>query len=115
MPGHLEQRRKGRPLSFIEFQKKSNNFALHFAGRPGKHLIGDTYRKNTAFKKCLAESSEFAVLAEELYDYDFSAFDVDSNTKSTIPRPVDPQMTRKLYKAYLLMRTYAEKDRGLFE
>ncbi len=88
------------PLTFEEFKARQNNFHLHFAGVPGDSWFGDRYRKERAFTQCLAKNPAFAALAESLYEY------------RSLP---DPDKEQRLYRAYLMMRPYAEKDWELFQ
>lgn len=110
----LDGPKKYKALSFDEFMKDSNNFAVHFAGKPGEHMIGDVYRESTAYRKCMVENPDFAALAKELYGYNFSTFAIDEETAAIMPRKVDAEMNQKLYKAYLMLRPYVETDWELF-
>lgn len=99
----------GRPLSFEEFEKRRNNFALHFAGKPGEHMMGDMYRDRKAYQEA-AKDPEFQKLVGELTDYDFMEYTIDKDGRTAIPRQVDPNMKQKLYQAYLIMRRYAQNE-----
>jgi hypothetical protein len=102
-------------LSPEEFDQRQNNFGLYFAGKPGEHMMGDIYRGKEAFQKCLAENSEFAALADELYGQEFLEYTIDKKTQQAVPRQVAPELKQKLYKAYTMMRLYVKKDWELFE
>jgi hypothetical protein len=89
-------------MSFEAFLSRRNNFALHFAGKEGvPHLMGDVYRRNTAFVRCLAEDVEFSVIAAKL--------------RGIADRNLSEERLRELYAAYTHMRTYADTDWELFE
>ena len=79
-----------------EFHKRRNNFALHFAGKPGEHLMGDIYRRQEHYQECMkAHPEEFGKLSAELYDVR------DDNS---------PEYIDKLYEAYKMMHPYAQSD-----
>lgn len=86
---------KEQVLSFRDFVRVKNNFALHFV----KTWIGDAYRKQDAYQRCMEEDPSFRTLAERLAG---CAGAVDSRL-------------RDLYKAYKLMRPYAQSNWEMFQ
>jgi hypothetical protein len=89
---------KDRMLSFAEFVKEKNSFRLHFVGKVGKHVLGDIYRGQAAYKACLEAHPGFAKLAAELREMN----------------PKSPDYLAKLYAAYKLMHPYTERDWDMF-
>lgn len=80
--------------------------------------IGRIYRKRKVFQQCLTDHpAEMQDLVDELGTYQFRRADVDMETNRIVNLPDDPrgpEMERKLYKAYLLMREHVDDDRMLF-
>jgi hypothetical protein len=114
-----EKGEKGPPLRHEDFKLVQNNFHLFFAKDNGKKInIGRIYRTKEAFQQCLADHpEEVQKFVDELGTYDFQRWDIDRATNTIIrfpPDPRGPEMERKLYEAYLLMREYVDDDRELF-
>jgi hypothetical protein len=80
---------------------RRNNFHLHFQGEPGKHWMGDIYRKNVPYRECMrARGKEFANLARWLQQQDDK---------------YSPEYIEKLYEAYKLMHPFAESNWQMFQ
>ena len=115
MSESLDAQNQNEPLSFGEFKKKQNNFHLYFTGKPGEHMMGDLYREKEHFKKCLAENSEFSALVEGLYGQQFTEHTVENQTQEIALHQANPELEKKLYSAYVMMRPYVSKDWDLFQ
>jgi hypothetical protein len=114
-----EKGEKTSPLSPEDFKVVRNNFHLFFYKDDGKELnIGRIYRSNQIFQQCVADHpEEVQVLVDELGTYQFRRADIDRETNQIVFLPDDPrgpEMERKLYEAYLLIREYVDDDRKLF-
>lgn len=83
-------------LNFEDFARVRNNFYLYFA----RNFTGDIYRKQEAYTKCLKAHPEFCKLARYLR----ARSDRFSN-----------DYTSELYKAYKMMRPYAESNWEMFK
>jgi hypothetical protein len=88
-------------LNFRDFKRYQNSFRGHFVGEVGKHVVGDAYRENPSYKKCMAaHPAEFGKLAEELR----GRSDHDSL-----------EYLKKLYEAYVMMHPYADTNWEMFQ
>jgi hypothetical protein len=114
-----EKGEKGSPLSPEDFNLVKSNFPYFFYKDDGEEFnIGRTYRKKEPFKECLAnQPDELQTLVDELGTYRLRQCYIDKEINQTVDLPQDPrrpEMEKKLYKAYLLMREYVDDDRKLF-
>ncbi len=96
---------KDRLLNFEQFIKRKNSFHMHFVGLPGGHMIGDAYRKNRAYQRCLQERPAFQKLVDELRPYYEPGKPVFAETTA---------LQKKLHEAYQLMHPFAASNEDLF-
>ena len=88
--------RDPQPLTFEEFIPKLHRFCLYFA----QGSLGKIYRGSYIYQKCMEEhQQEFDTLSKELQ----ARKDIEN-----------PEYRQKSYRAYQLMRPYAERDNEMF-
>lgn len=90
-------------LNFAKFKliEVRNNFHMHFVGKEnGDAFLGDAYRSQEHYKRCMKECSEFADMVAELRKREDH---------------YSPEYIEKLYEAYKLMRPYAPNDWAMFK
>ena len=106
-----EQKNTDPLLTPEEFFRRMNNFYLHFVGMPGEDNTGETMRSRDFYKQCLKENPEtFGVLAKELIEMWRTRI-----YRRGVPMSEQlPEYREKLYKAYILLYPYADRNWDMF-